>query len=72
MFVFVPDGTIGIVKTVRPIAIDGGVYGQFYDGRLLLTIGADYVKKCQSYNTEMTSLAIPTAVNYFWYLFPNA
>lgn len=72
VFVFVPDGTIGIVKTVRPIAIDGGVYGQFYDGRLLLTIGADYVKKCQSYNTEMTSLAIPTAVNYFWYLFPNA
>lgn len=72
VFVFVPDGTIGIVKTVRPIAIDGGVYGQFYDGRLLLTIGADYVKKCQSYNTEMTSLVIPTAVNYFWYLFPNA
>ena len=72
VFVFVPDGTIGIVKTVRPIAIDGGVYGQFYDGRLLLTIGADYVKKCQSYNTEMTSLALPTAVNYFWYLFPNA
>lgn len=72
VFVFVPDGNIGIVKTVRPIAVDGGVYGQFYDGRLLLTIGADYVKKCQSYNTEMTSLAIPTAVNYFWYLFPNA
>lgn len=72
VFVFVPDGTIGIVKTVRPIAIEGGVYGQFYDGRLLLTVGADFVKKCQSYNTEMTSLVIPTAVNYFWYLFPNA
>ncbi len=72
VFVFVPDGNIGVVKTVRPIAIDGGVYGQFYDGRLLLTVGADFVKKCQSYNTEMTSLAIPTAVGYFWYLFPNA
>lgn len=72
VFVFVPDGTIGVVKTVRPIAIEGGVYGQFYDGRLLLTVGADFVKKCQSYNTEMTSLVIPTAVNYFWYLFPNA
>ena len=72
VFVFVPDGNIGVVKTVRPIAVDGGVYGQFYDGRLLLTVGADYVKKCQSYNTEMTSLVIPTAVSYFWYLFPNA
>ena len=72
VFVFVPDGNIGVVKTVRPIAIEGGVYGQFYDGRLLLTVGADFVKKCQSYNTEMTSLVIPTAVNYFWYLFPNA
>lgn len=69
--VFVPDGNIGVVKTVRPIAIDGGVYGNFYDGRLLMTVGADYVKKCQSYNTEMTSLVIPTASNYFFYLYPN-
>ena len=71
VWVFVPDGTIGIVKTVEPIAIDGGQYASFYGGKLLLTVGVDYVKKCQSYNTEMTSLAIPTAVNYFWYLFPN-
>jgi len=71
VWVFVPDGNIGVVKTVRPIAIDGGVYGNFYDGRLLMTVGADYVKKCQSYNTEMTSLVIPTASNYFFYLYPN-
>lgn len=69
--VFVPDGKIGVVKTVEPIAIAGGNYGSFYDGKLLLTIGADYVKKCQSFNTEMTSLVIPTVPQYFWYLYPN-
>ena len=72
VWVFVPDGEIGVVKTVEPIAIEGGQYGSFYGGRLLLTVGVDYVKKCQSYNTEMTSLVIPTVPQYFWYLFPNA
>ena len=72
VWVFVPDGEIGVVKTVEPIAIDGGKYGSFYGGKLLLTVGVDYVKKCQSYNTEMTSLVIPTVPQYFWYLFPNA
>jgi len=71
VFVFVPDGEIGVVKTVEPIAIEGGQYGSFYGGKLLLTVGVDYVKKCQSYNTEMTSLVIPTVPQYFWYLFPN-
>ena len=72
VWVFVPDGQIGIVKTVEPIAIEGGQYGSFYGGKLLLTVGVDYVKKCQSYNTEMTSLVIPTVPQYMWYLFPNA
>ena len=72
VWVFVPDGEIGVVKTVEPIAIEGGQYGSFYGGRLLLTVGVDYVKKCQSYNTEMTSLVIPTVPQYFLYLFPNA
>ena len=72
VWVFVPDGQIGVVKTVEPIAIEGGQYGSFYGGKLLLTVGVDYVKKCQSYNTEMTSLVIPTVPQYMWYLFPNA
>ena len=72
VWVFVPDGNIGVVKTVEPIAIEGGNYGSFYGGRLLLTVGVDFVKKCQSYNTEMTSLVIPTSPQYMWYLFPNA
>lgn len=72
VWVFVPDGNIGVVKTVEPIAIEGGQYGSFYGGKLLLTVGVDYVKKCQSYNTEMTSLVIPSVPQYMWYLFPNA
>ena len=71
VWVFVPDGEIGVVKTVEPIAIEGGQYGSFYGGRLLLTVGVDYVKKCQSYNTEMTSLVIPSVPQYFLYLYPN-
>ena len=72
VWVFVPDGEIGVVKTVEPIAIEGGNYGSFYGGKLLLTIGVDFVKKCQSYNTEMTSLVIPSVPQYMWYLYPNA
>ena len=72
VWVFVPDGNIGVVKTVEPIAIEGGQYGSFYGGKLLLTVGVDFVKKCQSFNTEMTSLVIPTSPQYMWYLFPNA
>jgi len=70
VWVFVPDGNIGVVKTVEPIAIEGGNYASFYGGKLLLTVGVDFVKKCQSYNTEMTSLVIPSAPNYMWYLYP--
>ena len=72
VWVFVPDGNIGVVKTVEPIAIEGGNYGSFYGGKLLLTIGVDFVKKCQSYNTEMTSLVVPSVPQYMWYLYPNA
>lgn len=72
VWVFVPDGNIGVVKTVEPIAIEGGQYGSFYGGKLLLTVGVDFVKKCQSFNTEMTSLVIPTSPQYMWYLNPNA
>ena len=68
--VFVPDGSLGEVLTVEPITVEGGIYGGFYDGRLLMTVGADPVKKCQSYNTEMTSLVVPDKPQYMWYLHP--
>lgn len=70
VLVLVPDGLIGTVKTVEPIAIGGGDYATYYGGRLLLTVGADYVKKCQSFNTEMTSLVVPSVPQHFFYLHP--
>lgn len=72
VFVLVPDGNLGKVLTVEPIALPGGTYGSFYEGRLLVTIDVDPVKKCQSFNTEMTSLVVPEVPQYMWYLYPNA
>lgn len=70
VLVFVPDGNIGEILTVEPLKIAGGTYGSFYDGRLLLTVGIDPVQKCQSFNTEMTSLVVPDKSNFMWYLHP--
>ena len=69
--VFVPDGTLGEILTVEPIAIAGGTYARFLGGRGLLTVDADFQKKIQSFNTEMTSLVVPSLPQYFWYLYTN-
>lgn len=71
VFVLVPDGNLGRVLTVEPIAMQGGIYGSFYDGRLLLTVDVDPVRKCQGFYTEMTSLVVPEQMNYMWYIYPN-
>lgn len=68
--VFVPDGNIGEILTVEPLKIAGGTYGEFFGGRLLLTVGIDAVKKCQSFNTEMTSLVVPDKPQGMYYIFP--
>lgn len=68
--VFVPDGSLGEIITVEPIAIAGGTYANFLGGRGLVTIQADYQKKVQSYNTEMTSLVVPSIAQHFYYLKP--
>lgn len=70
--VFVPNGEIGEILTVEPIAIDGGTYATFYDGRLLLTVDVDAKYKCQSFNTEMTSLVVANRAQDMLYLKPNA
>ncbi len=70
--VFVPDGNIGEIITVEPIAIAGGTYANFLGGRGLLTVGLDAVKKCQSFNTEMTSLLVPSMPQHMWYLYPES
>ena len=73
VLVFVPDGEIGEVLTVRPIYFQdpSATYGTFYDGRLLLTVAVDAVKKCQSFATEMTSLCVPSKAPSMFYLYPN-
>ena len=70
--VFVPNGEIGEILTVEPIAIDGGTYATFYGGRLLLTVDVDAKYKCQSFNTEMTSLVVANRAHEMLYLKPNA
>lgn len=69
--VFVPDGNLGEIITVEPLPIAGGNYARFLDGRGLITVDADFVKKCQSFNSELTSLAVPSLPQYMWYLNPN-
>lgn len=70
--VFVPDGNLGEIVVVEPIAIAGGNYANFLDGRGLITVEADYTKKCQSFSTELTALCVPNLPQYMWYLKPNA
>lgn len=70
VLVFVPDGNLGEILTVEPLKIAGGTYAEFYGGRLLITVGVDAVKKCQSFNSEMTSLVVPDKPQYMWYLHP--
>lgn len=70
--VFVPDGDLGEIVVVEPIAIAGGNYASFLDGRGLMTVEADYTKKCQSFSTELTALCVPNLPQYMYYLYPNA
>ncbi len=70
VLVLVPDGSLGEILTVEPILLEGGDYGFAFGRKLAVTIGKDYVKKCQSYNSEMTSLVVPDKPQYMWYLYP--
>lgn len=71
--VFVPNGQLGEVLTVMPIAFQNPAakHATFYGGRLQLIVEADATKKCQGFYTEMTSLVVPNVPQYMWYLYPN-
>lgn len=73
VIVFVPDGNIGEVLTVMPLAVqdNSALISTFYSGKLMLTVARDAVTKCQGFYTEMTSLAVPSVPQHFYYLFPN-
>ena len=70
VLVFVPNGELGEILTVEPIAIEGGTYATFYGGRLLMTVDVDAKYKCQSFNTEMTSLVVANRAHEMFYLKP--
>lgn len=73
VIVFVPDGQLGEILTVMPIAFENPAakHASFYGGRLQLIVEADAVKKCQGFYTEMTSLVVPNVPQYMFYLYPN-
>lgn len=73
VFVFVPDGNIGEIITVMPLPVEdkSAVYSTFYGGKLLLTVTMDAQYKCQAYQSEMTSLAVPNVPQRMFYLYPN-
>lgn len=70
VLVLVPDGQIGSIKVVEPLQLplNNGTYGQFYGGRLLLTVDFDIQMKTQSFESEMTALVVPTKQKYMYYL----
>lgn len=64
----VPDGNIGEILTVEPMLFEGGRYAFAFGRKAAFTIGTDYVKKCQSYSGEMTSVVAPDKPRLMFYL----
>lgn len=64
----VPDGNIGEILTVEPLLFEGGRYAFAFGRKAAFTIGTDYVKKCQSYGGEMTSVVAPDKPRLMFYL----
>ena len=47
---------------------EGGRYAFAFGRKAAFTIGTDYVKKCQSYSGEMTSVVAPDKPRLMFYL----
>lgn len=62
----VPDGELGTIKSVVPIAVaDPAARYAYYDGgRTLLTTTFDAKKKSQYVQSELTALVVPNKANY--------
>lgn len=68
-YVFVPDGTIGTIKTVAPLMPDSqGLYGSFFDGRGLIKYSYDVKRMIQDWWSELTCLCVPNRSNDMYYL----
>ena len=70
VIVLVPDGQIGTIKVVEPLKlpINNGTYGEFYGGRLLLTVDYDIAMKTQTFESEMTAIVVLNKQKYMYYL----
>ena len=70
VFVLVPNGNLGEVLTVEPLRLplNNGTYGDFYGGRLLLTVDFEFQQKIQYFSSEMTSLVVPNKPQTMYYL----
>lgn len=68
-YVFVPNGTIGTIKTVAPLMPDStGLYGRFFDGRGLIKYSYDVKTMVQDWWSELTCLCVPNRSLDMYYL----
>lgn len=69
VFVARPDGNIGDIFPVFPLTPDSnGVYAKSMQNRMLWTYDYDTRKKIQTWETELTCLAVPNKVYEMFYL----
>lgn len=68
--VYVPDGEIGTIKSVKPIVIPDPAarVATFDEGRTTLTQTFDAKKKIQYIESELTALCVPNKRSYMFYL----
>lgn len=68
-YVFVPDGTVGTIKTVAPLMPDSeGLYGKIFDGRGVIKYSYDVKTMVQEWWSELTVLCVPNKSNDMYYL----
>lgn len=68
-YAFVPDGTIGTIKTVAPLMPDStGLYGSFFDGRGVIKYSYDVKTMVQEWWSELTCLCVPNQSLNMYYL----
>ncbi|MEF9922966.1 MAG: major capsid protein [Muribaculaceae bacterium] len=68
-YVFVPDGTVGTIKTVAPLMPDStGLYGKIFDGRGIIKYSYDVKTMVQEWWSELTCLCVPNKSNDMYYL----
>lgn len=69
VYAFIPNGTIGTIKTVAPLMPDSqGLYGRFFDGRGIIKYSYDVKTMVQEWWSELTCLCVPNQSQNMYYL----